>query len=45
MLDTPEEWFDNEDVTHRMNIRWLKYRSATRVLRDKRIPIKVKGKF
>ena len=34
-----------EDVTHRIKVGWLKWRSATGVLCDKKIPNKVKGKF
>ena len=34
-----------EDVTHRIKAGWLKWRSATGVLCDRRIPVKLKGKF
>jgi hypothetical protein len=34
-----------EDVTHRVKTGWLKWRSASGVLCDRRIPMKVKGKF
>jgi len=34
-----------EDVTHRIKVGWLKWRSASGVLCDKRIPVKLKGKF
>ena len=34
-----------EDVTHRIKAGWLKWRSATGVLCDKRIPTRLKGKF
>lgn len=33
------------DVTHRIKSGWLKWRAATGVLCDKRIPLKLKGKF
>ena len=34
-----------EDVTHRVKAGWLKWRSASGVLCDRRIPMRVKGKF
>ncbi|KAL6543858.1 hypothetical protein OROGR_010355 [Orobanche gracilis] len=34
-----------DDVTHRIKAGWLKWRAATRVLCDKKVPIKLKGKF
>ncbi|KAI8542827.1 hypothetical protein RHMOL_Rhmol08G0169600 [Rhododendron molle] len=34
-----------DDVTHRIQVGWLKWRSATGVLCDKRVPTKLKGKF
>ena len=34
-----------EDVTHRIKAGWLKWRSASGVLCDRRIPVKLKGKF
>ena len=33
------------DVTHRIQANWLKWRAATGVLCDKKIPIRLKGKF
>jgi hypothetical protein len=33
------------DVTHRINAGWLKWRGASGVLCDKRVPLKVKGKY
>ena len=33
-----------EDVAHRIKARWMKLRNPSRVLCDKRIPIKLKGK-
>ena len=33
------------DVTHRIKAGWCKWRSASRVLCDKRIPTRLKGKF
>ena len=34
-----------EDVTHRINAGWMKWRAASGVLCDRRIPLKLKGKF
>ncbi|KAI8543266.1 hypothetical protein RHMOL_Rhmol08G0203600 [Rhododendron molle] len=34
-----------DDVTHRIQVGWLKWRSATGVLCDKRVLTKLKGKF
>ncbi|GKA31398.1 ataxia telangiectasia mutated family protein [Tanacetum coccineum] len=34
-----------DDVTHRIQVGWLKWRAATGILRDKNVPIKLKGKF
>ncbi|XP_074362974.1 uncharacterized protein LOC141703327 [Apium graveolens] len=33
------------DVTHRMKSGWLKWRAATGLLCDRRVPFRVKGKF
>ncbi|KAE8726473.1 Glutathione reductase, cytosolic [Hibiscus syriacus] len=35
----------DDDVTHRVNAGLLKWRVATRVLCDKKVPLKLKGKF
>ncbi|GKA80973.1 retrovirus-related pol polyprotein LINE-1 [Tanacetum coccineum] len=35
----------DEDVSHRIKAAWLKWRAATRVLCDRNVPIKLKGKF
>jgi hypothetical protein len=35
----------DEDVRHRISAGWLKWRQASGVLRDKRVPQKLKGKF
>ena len=35
----------DEDVTHRIQSGWLKWRSATGVLCDHKVPTKLKGKF
>jgi hypothetical protein len=35
----------NEDVSHRNKAGWLKWREASGVLCDPRVPLKVKGKF
>ncbi|KAE8662012.1 hypothetical protein F3Y22_tig00113721pilonHSYRG00082 [Hibiscus syriacus] len=35
----------DDDVTHRVKAGWLKWRVATGVLCDKRVPLKLKGKF
>ena len=34
-----------KDVNHRINAGWMKWKNASRVLCDRRIPIKLKGKF
>jgi hypothetical protein len=35
----------DEDVSHRIKVRWMKWRQASRVLCDKRVPKKLKCKF
>ncbi|XP_071704477.1 uncharacterized protein [Rutidosis leptorrhynchoides] len=35
----------DEDVTHRIKVGWMKWRAATGVICDKKIPLKLKGKF
>ncbi|GJR37011.1 retrovirus-related pol polyprotein LINE-1 [Tanacetum coccineum] len=35
----------DEDVAHRIGVGWMKWRAASRVLCDRRIPLKLKGKF
>jgi hypothetical protein len=35
----------DEDVRHRISASWLKWRQASSVLCDKRVPQKLKGKF
>jgi hypothetical protein len=35
----------DEDVSHRIKIGWLKWRQASDVLCDPRVPLKLKGKF
>ena len=35
----------DEDVSHRIKAGWMKWRQASGVLCDKRIPQKLKGKF
>ncbi|GKC67167.1 retrovirus-related pol polyprotein LINE-1 [Tanacetum coccineum] len=35
----------DEDVSHRIKAAWLKWRAATRVLCDRNVPLKLKGKF
>jgi hypothetical protein len=35
----------NEDVSHRIRVRWVKWRQASGVLCDKKVPNKLKGKF
>ena len=34
-----------DDITHRIQVGWLKWRAASEVLCDRRIPSKLKGKF
>ncbi|GJZ41529.1 ataxia telangiectasia mutated family protein [Tanacetum coccineum] len=34
-----------DDVTHRIQVDWLRWRAATRILCDKYVPLKLKGKF
>ncbi|KAL6560456.1 hypothetical protein OROGR_004015 [Orobanche gracilis] len=34
-----------DDVTHRIKAGWLKWRASTGVLCDKKVPLKLKGKF
>lgn len=34
-----------DDVTHRIQVGWLKWKSASGILCDRRIPAKLKGKF
>ena len=33
------------DVTHHIHVGWLKWRKALGVLCDKKVPLKMKGKF
>ncbi|XP_071698697.1 uncharacterized protein [Rutidosis leptorrhynchoides] len=35
----------DEDVSHRIKVGWMKWRAATGVLCDKKVPLKLKGKF
>jgi hypothetical protein len=35
----------NEDLSHRIKADWLKWRQASGVLCDPRVPLKLKGKF
>ncbi|GJW91832.1 retrovirus-related pol polyprotein LINE-1 [Tanacetum coccineum] len=34
-----------DNVTHHIQVGWLKWRAATRILYDKKVPLKLKGKF
>jgi hypothetical protein len=35
----------DEDVSHRIKVGWLKWRQASSVVCDPRVPLKLKGKF
>lgn len=35
----------DEDVNHRIRVRWLKWKAASGVLCDKQVPMALKGKF
>jgi hypothetical protein len=35
----------NKDVSHRIKVDWLKWRQASDVLCDPRVPLKLKDKF
>ena len=35
----------DEDVNHRIKTRWMKWRQASGILYDKRVPQKLKDKF
>jgi hypothetical protein len=35
----------DEDVSHKIKVGWLKWRQASDVLCDPRMPLKLKGKF
>jgi hypothetical protein len=35
----------DKDVSHRIKVGWLKWRQASAVLCDPRVPLKLKGKF
>ena len=35
----------DEDVSHRIKVGWMKWRQASGVLCDKKVPQKLKGKF
>ena len=35
----------DEDVSHRIKVGWMKWRQASGILYDKRVPLKLKGKF
>lgn len=39
------DWDINEDVKHIIAIGWLKWRTISQVLCDKKVLIKLKGKF
>ena len=41
----PENGDIQEDVTHKIKAEYIKWRAAARVLCDRRIPLKLKGKF
>ena len=35
----------DKDVDHRIQVGWLKWKSTSRVLCDRKVPLKLKGKF
>ena len=35
----------DKDVTHRIQVGWNKWRNAFSILCDRKVPLKVKGKF
>ena len=35
----------NEDVSHRIKVGWMKWRQASGILCDKKVPQKLKGRF
>ncbi|GKC85344.1 integrator complex subunit 11 [Tanacetum coccineum] len=39
------EYLIEDDVTHRIQVGWLKWRAARGILCDKKVPLKLKGKF
>jgi hypothetical protein len=41
----PRDGDIDEDVSHKIKARWMKWRQASGVLYDKRVPQKLKSKF
>ena len=44
-IDATKRWDVDEDVSHRIKVGWMKWRQASGVLCDKRVPQNLKGKF
>jgi hypothetical protein len=40
-----KDWDIDEDLSHRIKTGWLKWRQASGVLCDPRVPLKLKDKF
>ncbi|RDX71370.1 hypothetical protein CR513_49299, partial [Mucuna pruriens] len=45
MIDVVPQWGINEDITHRIQMRLLKWRKTLEVICDHKVPTKLKDKF